>query len=98
MSKEEVKWLEAARGLFSMLSGHGYDEVESYGEFWSELSNESVLEKLQVLCQYFSIDDLKLGQFLKDVHPCNYCGKRTGDVEVVDGEHVCKKCLEETSR
>jgi hypothetical protein len=33
---ETARWATAARALFSMLSSHSYDEVLSYGQFWSD--------------------------------------------------------------
>jgi formylmethanofuran dehydrogenase subunit E len=93
MSQDEIKRLTAARALFSILSGHSYDEVRSYGEFWSELSNASVLLKLQGLCTHFDIDDMKLEQFLVAMRKCDYCGENNAPTIDGNGEHVCTECL-----
>jgi formylmethanofuran dehydrogenase subunit E len=93
MSLEEAKRLTAAHALFSMLSGHSYDEVHSYGQFWSDYSNASVLSKLSELCEHFGIDDMKLAQFIAATRKCDYCGENKAPQKDTNGEHVCEKCL-----
>lgn len=100
--QDRTSWQIAAKQLFRRLSGgngrddeymHGYAEVKSYDDFWSNHSNSTMLEILTEFCEHFGIDETKLQQFTTATIKCDYCGENNAPTKDKNGEHVCEECL-----
>jgi hypothetical protein len=85
----------AVRMLFRFIADHEYDDSIGSDEFFSSDMNCTVMEGLEALCKYFKINAAKMTAFLKTQIPCDYCGEKTGDIQSIDEENICKKCIEE---
>jgi hypothetical protein len=86
---------KAVRMLFNFIADHEYDDSISTDELFSSNMNCTVMESLEALCRHFKIDVAKMKAFLKTQIPCDYCGEKTGDVQNIDDENICQKCLEQ---
>jgi NADH pyrophosphatase NudC (nudix superfamily) len=96
MSEEHMKkHTSAASALFKHLAGSDYSTFADYEDFFSELSNKQMLEMLQDLSEYFSIDAEKMQQFIKAYRKCGYCGEHNAPEPDEHGEHVCEQCKKE---